>query len=91
MFFDVPIFGATLTAIQFNDRTNGNLSDRLKNLFWSLFITMIDLSKSLLSKKHPKFDPEIPGIGLIRSNHDKVIKLHPYQTLHLALWNAHDN
>ena len=47
--------------------------------------------KKFVEQKHPKFDPEIPGIGLIRSNHDKVIKLHPYQTLHLALWNAHDN
>ena len=41
--------------------------------------------KKFVEQKHPKFDPEIPGIGLIRSNHDKVIKLHSYQTLHPAL------
>ena len=66
---------------------NQNLSDRLKNLFWSLFITMIDLCRSLVISIETEIKM-LPGIGLIRSDHDKVVKLHPYQTLHLALWNT---
>ena len=42
-------------------------------------------AKKVLSASKLVRSKVLPGIGLICSNHDKVVKLHPYQTLHLPL------